>query len=1311
MKSNARRWWKRGLVFALILVSTAVFAVRTWVVPRILANTLTAKLHGTARLSNWWIGKSAGIEGLILAESTDYGSPVWLTTERISADISLLGLLRGQFAPRHVVIDHAKIHLRFNAKGDLLTKGPFVGGGESATTILPDITINRADVTIDQQGRPPFTITGLTGELDREPGGEKLELVSDDPTWGKWRIAGEFQPDFKAGNVKLNSGDGFKISHELVDRIPFVPREVWTNTGANGPISAEVKLTMSDRKESPLHVTTSLELNGLEASLHLLGLISKNSHGHVEIEDGRVTITNFEGQTLSGTIKAAGTLDFTLPAPRIDMLLGLENIDVSQAPKKWQLDELDATGRLTGNAHLLVSLNPRGPDLTGSTGIAHIDDGMRQGIPIKSLDLVMHATGDDIQFEPKVANLSNGKQVLAETRVEGPPGLRLPQAVSTRIELADVNLTKLLGQLEVLTGIKMPVPISGHLALKAQATIPLGQLANLKGYTVRGEATLTSASIDGVHLGRVGSKFDLNQGVLVLDSLQGQLVERTVDPPPATAVLATDAPLVPGAFRGKLRVELVPSGNLTAHFDGAELPIAEILAPYFSQTSPVIGRLTTSFDASAEVSNLGNARAWFAKGKLSSKGIGYLGATLDSIDTDFAIDKGHVSLPDLDAKLGGHPLNADLRVDMDAPREFSAKVDLSNWSAQRLLAMIPDISTRLPIQGMIDGHVVVSGTLLPRKVRADGKVVIRQMAYDAIPFGDVSATWQTEGDEIRFRPIEAKPFGGRVTGVASVPISPGPPIKLEVEVAQIDSSRLAALAGKGKIALEGTASGKLVASIPGDGDLKNLTASLTLKSPSLKVQGVPTGVVTASLKGQEGLLVYEARADGPDGKVRFNGNLPLTGPPADRAANAELRAAGFTLADVWNLVGLKGTPNQLRGLAAIDANLRARSGPDPTLGVHGIIEVRDLRWGPHYPLGNLRGVLARTPQAFRLDSLQGDLFGGAFRGIVWGETPANGPVGMNFELQTDRAALHRLFAFAPDLNKRLDGTSSVRLTGRMDDSLRANAEITVPQAKFYGLPINDLRIPAELNVHLAAANGLLSVRRWTARLSGGRVQGSATMRVGFDRSYNVDVNLTDIDIETFSRAESNDGRPGSGKINGRISLSGPDPTLPQRLRGKVELSLNDASLGEIPVIRELDRFLGAARGGVVEEGSMLATIGDRQISIDQLTLAGRVIQVHATGLVSFDGGLDLAVLVNTNQIISQSGQSLIGLIPGLRNALGRNQEALMRVSTYLSSRLLKFRISGTIKNPTVAIDPGVSVGDSATGFFADALKLPLGRGR
>ena len=184
------------------------------------------------------------------------------------------------------------------------------------------------------------------------------------------------------------------------------------------------------------------------------------------------------------------------------------------------------------------------------------------------------------------------------------------------------------------------------------------------------------------------------------------------------------------------------------------------------------------------------------------------------------------------------------------------------------------------------------------------------------------------------------------------------------------------------------------------------------------------------------------------------------------------------------------------------------------------------------------------------------------------------------------------------------------------------------------------------------------------------------LRIGEDRSFQGDLRLVNIDLEAISRLESNDRQPASGKISGRITLSGPDPANVRDYSVRVELDLDDASFVSVPVFRELDRFLGGSRGGLFEKGELNGVIANRAIAIETLTLEGRMAQVHATGTVGFNGQLNLEVLVNTNQIIAQSGEALLGLIPGLRRVIRRREEARLQFTNYLSNRLIKLRVGG-----------------------------------
>jgi translocation and assembly module TamB len=56
----------------------------------------------------------------------------------------------------------------------------------------------------------------------------------------------------------------------------------------------------------------------------------------------------------------------------------------------------------------------------------------------------------------------------------------------------------------------------------------------------------------------------------------------------------------------------------------------------------------------------------------------------------------------------------------------------------------------------------------------------------------------------------------------------------------------------------------------------------------------------------------------------------------------------------------------------------------------------------------------------------------------------------------------------------------------------------------------------------------------------------------------------------------------------------------------------------------------------------------------------------------------------------------------------RREEARLHFTNYLSNRLIKLRVGGTLKNPSISADRTIVVADTAVSFFAGVLELPFG---
>ncbi len=1349
-----------GISIALMLV--LLVSLQYWIIPAIIVSQIQAKLEGNVTIRGWWInGKSAGVRGLTIHEGPRHDSPVWLTVEKVAADVTLGGILQGRVSPSRVDVTGPRVTFRVDREGHFLNLPKVKGGGGSSGS-LPKIVTTGARVTFRREGRPlDMVVSGVQATLIPDAKSEAFQLTGEarDPYWGNWNTAGTIGLATTRGEIRF-TGQHIVTDPEKLARVHFVPTDVWSHAVPSGPVDLSVGLVWESEPAVTLHTHTKVKFLETEAHFPSFDLVTTQTTGTLRVDDAIVTLDQVRGQSLGGQVAANGTLDFSGPVPRIAIDVDLAKVDVVKTPKSWQLSEAAITGLLTGKVLLRALLEPTHVDLSGSSGQAIVENGTIQGIPVKSLRLAMHAQGSDLQYDTKSPDSASHRRTVPHGRTRmrlshpggaskprvipiafaseavdpAPPsspkenpsskpaepeakgGFHLPKSITTQIELEDVDIHQLLVKAQYFTGVPLPLPISGKFSLKADATIPLGALKNIKAYSFHGDLTLNAASIAKTDFGRLMARVDLADGVLELKKLRGLLVDRPdggPDNPPAasTVDIPIQGPLPPGGFRCDLRAEVEPLGRLTGKLEGVQLPLGEIVAPVLPRPTPVGGLVSLQLDAATSLRDVTEPKAWTVSGHAESSHLTYTNAALDSVNFDFGLKDAHLSIPRIEARLDKHPLNGKLELGIAEPYPFTGALDVVGWDLSKLGGLIPGIPHPSPASGILTVHAEAKGTAQPRKLETDGRGQVVNLQVGTVPLATVPFYWKTENDVIKISGVEARPFGGHVVAEAQVPILPGKPIEGSASIKSVDMSKLSVAIPGRDFKMSGKADGQAIFRIPSDWRL--LEAKARLASPELTLQKFAVEQINALLHAQNGVVNYELTADTLGGKVKFFGEVPLETPPGatktSPAATGELRFVGFTLDHVWKALGTTGTVGHLSGRGALDVNLRDEiAGKDKGLSARGVIEFRDLNWGSKLPLGQLRATLDKSPAAWRIDPVSGNILGGTASGSAWGTTPASEPATAGFRFRVDRAALRQMAARWPDISRNITGLATIRLAGGLDKTFSATGDIQLTDARLAGFPISDLRLPLEFGYAPEMGVGALHIRQGSVRVAGGQFRGEASFRVGRDRSFQTQISLNNVDLQTLTRLSSDSSRGTSGQINGRITLTGPDPAVTQRLRGKVDLDLDDASLVSVPVFREIDRFLGAARGGLFEDGDLSGTIANRQLIVESFTLQGRLVQLHATGTVDFDTQMNLEVLVNTNQIIPETGQALVGLIPGLRDLRGRRDQATLQVANYLSNRLLKLRVTGPLKNPSVVLDSSIPVANAAVGFFSGVLKLPLG---
>ena len=265
----------------------------------------------------------------------------------------------------------------------------------------------------------------------------------------------------------------------------------------------------------------------------------------------------------------------------------------------------------------------------------------------------------------------------------------------------------------------------------------------------------------------------------------------------------------------------------------------------FPRPTPVSGLGSIAVNASADLGRASDPAAWTASGTAQSLQIHYRGTVLDRVATTFRLQAGRLDVPELSATLDGKPLVARAGLVLKPPYDFHGSVDLTGWELASILAWAPSAPRPSPVTG--DDHG-------PRRGDGDGRAVPAPRTTGAgrfdrlqggpVSLGDVPFSWTTKGDAVALTIADARPFGGRLTAEATVPLTAGRSVEGKVDLRDLDTARLSGSIPGRSIKLSGVASGEVTFTAPSDGS--SLEAKVKLTAPDLTVQGVPAEHLNAS---------------------------------------------------------------------------------------------------------------------------------------------------------------------------------------------------------------------------------------------------------------------------------------------------------------------------------------------------------------------------------------------------------------------------------------------------------------------------------
>ncbi|HUR54532.1 MAG TPA: hypothetical protein VMZ71_10395 [Gemmataceae bacterium] len=161
-----------------------------------------------------------------------------LSVESAAADVSFAEVFSHRIAPKHVELNGVFLSLQVGPEGVIRTPIPPIADGPAGS--VPRVAVERGRVSVCQDGLPPFLVTGIGVRVEPDRDAVKLTGAIDDPSWGKWTIAGQVERATRAGWVEFTTAT--ELGWERLREIPFVPAGAWYGVPTGGGIAIRVTI-------------------------------------------------------------------------------------------------------------------------------------------------------------------------------------------------------------------------------------------------------------------------------------------------------------------------------------------------------------------------------------------------------------------------------------------------------------------------------------------------------------------------------------------------------------------------------------------------------------------------------------------------------------------------------------------------------------------------------------------------------------------------------------------------------------------------------------------------------------------------------------------------------------------------------------------------------------------------------------------------------------------------------------------------------------------------------------------------------------
>jgi translocation and assembly module TamB len=229
--------------------------------------------------------------------------------------------------------------------------------------------------------------------------------------------------------------------------------------------------------------------------------------------------------------------------------------------------------------------------------------------------------------------------------------------------------------------------------------------------------------------------------------------------------------------------------------------------------------------------------------------------------------------------------------------------------------------------------------------------------------------------------------------------------------------------------------------------------------------------------------------------------------------------------------------------------------------------------------------------------------------------------------------------------------------------------------------------------------GQLDFNENNAQLARGRTQGRASLRWGSGLRLEGTLRFIDVDLPMLLRSAGAANKIAGGRMSGRLDFGGDNIHSLDDLTGTLEASFAQAQALQLPVLDVVAHEVAPGRSAMTfEKGEARATLSRGVVRVNRLSLSNATLQMLVEGTVTLQGRIDLEATASTE---------VMGINPNALRHLGARlpvvgplpAATVAQASSYLTNRVVHLRVTGTVKNPSVHLDPVPLLSDEAIRFF------------